>query len=173
MNMNMNMKFDKEEVRKEIVAFEDSFRSVILGTISKDGKVDVTYAPYVKHDGEFYIFISEIADHYNNLAENKQTFEIMFLQDETAAVSPLVRQRLRYNVTAEFQARDEKFEAVLDTFENTVGEAMKFVRKMQDFHLVKLNVLDGRFVKGFGQAYNLIDGDIIPMTGDKNGKGHR
>lgn len=168
--MMMPVKFDKEQIRKEIEEFKGSFKSVILGTMSKSGKVDVTYAPYLTYENEGYIYISEIGDHFDNLKDNPQ-FEIMFLQDEKDAASVLVRKRLRYNVTAEFKERDEKFDIILDAFEEKVGEGMKVVRKMQDFHLVKLNVVDGRFVKGFGQAYRLKDGDIVQMTGDK--KSHR
>ncbi|WP_418965142.1 pyridoxamine 5'-phosphate oxidase family protein [Cetobacterium sp.] len=169
--MMMPIKFDKEQIEKEIQEFEKSFKSVILGTISKTGEVDVTYAPYLNYEGERYIYISEIGDHFDNLKDNPQKFEVMFLQDEKEAISVLVRKRLRYNVVAEFQERDEKFDKILDSFEESVGDGMKVVRKMQDFHLVKLSVIDGRFVKGFGQAYNLKDGDIIQMTGDK--KSHR
>ncbi len=168
--MMMPIKFDKEQIKKEIEEFRGSFKSVILGTKSKDGEIDVTYAPYLDYKGEGYIYISEIGDHFDNLKDNPQ-FEIMFLQDEKEAASVLVRKRLRYNVTAEFKERDEKFNTILDLFEEKVGEGMKIVRKMQDFHLVKLNIANGRFVKGFGQAYNLKDGDVIQMTGDK--KSHR
>ncbi|MGL4652302.1 pyridoxamine 5'-phosphate oxidase family protein [Cetobacterium sp.] len=167
MKMAMKVNLDKEELRKEIDEFEAGFKSVVLGTVSKAGEVDVTYAPYVKYEGEGYIFISEIGDHYDNLVENTQKFEIMFLQDEKEAASVLVRKRLRYNVIAEFQPRNERFETILDIFEERMGHAVKIVRKMQDFHLVKLNVIDGRFVKGFGQAFNLKGDDIIHITGDK------
>lgn len=168
--MMMPIKFDKEQIKKEVEEFRGDFKSVILGTKSKSGDVDVTYAPYLDFQGEGYIYISEIGDHFDNLKDNPQ-FEIMFLQDEKDAASVLVRKRLRYNVIAEFQERDEKFNTILDSFEEKVGEGMKVVRKMQDFHLVKLNIVNGRFVKGFGQAYNLKDGDIVQMTGDK--KSHR
>lgn len=167
MKMGMNHNIDKEEIKKEIDKFESEFKSVILGTISKDGEVDVTYAPYLKYEGEGYIYISEIGDHFNNLTENTQKFEIMFLEDEKEASSILARKRLRYNVTADFQKRDERFESILDVFEEKIGNAIKIVRKMEDFHLIKLNVIDGRFVKGFGQAFNIKGNDVIQMTGDK------
>ena len=45
---------------------------------------------------------------------------------------------------------------------------MNLMRKMKDFHLVKLNFLDGRYFKGFGQAYIITaDGKIEQMTADK------
>lgn len=172
--MMREIKFNPEEILKETEEFIQGFKSVILGTTSKNGEIDVTYAPHFKIDGEHYIYISEIGDHYANLKENNQKFEIMFLQDEKEALSVIVRKRARFNVTAEFLSRDdEKFEKIMDVFESNIGETFKVIRKMEDFHLVKLNVIDGRFVKGFGQAYIIKDGQVCQMTGDKEGKGHR
>lgn len=169
--MMREIKFDSTEIIKETEEFVNSFKSVILGTVSKDGEVDVTYAPHLKIDGEHYIYISEIGDHYTNLTENEQKFEIMFLQEEKEAISVIARKRARFNVTAEFLPRDERFEEIMDLFEKSVGETFKIVRKMEDFHLVKLNVVDGRYVKGFGQAYLLKNGVATQITGDK--KTHR
>lgn len=169
--MMKEVKFNLEDIMKETEEFVQNFKSVILGTVSKGGEIDVTYAPHVKVDGEHYIYISEIGDHYKNLVENNQKFEIMFLQDEKEALSIIARKRARFNVTAEFLPRDEKFERIMDIFEKNIGETFKIIRKMEDFHLVKLNVTDGRFVKGFGQAYIIKDGQVCQMTGDKEGKG--
>ncbi|MGL4628584.1 MAG: pyridoxamine 5'-phosphate oxidase family protein, partial [Cetobacterium sp.] len=66
MKMAMAMNLNKDELRKEIDEFEGSFKSVVLGTVSKNGEIDVTYAPYVKYEDAGYIFISEIGDHYDN-----------------------------------------------------------------------------------------------------------
>lgn len=171
--MMKEIKFNPEDILRETEEFIQGFKSVILGTVSKNGEIDVTYAPHVKVDGEHYIYISEIGDHYTNLAENNQKFEIMFLQDEKEALSVIARKRARFNVTAEFLPRDEKFEKIMDIFEKNIGETFKVIRKMEDFHLVRLDVVDGRYVKGFGQAYLIKDGQVCQMTGDKEGKGHR
>ena len=169
--MMREIKFNSEDIIRETEEFINSFKSVILGTVSKDGEIDVTYAPHFKIDGEHYIYMSEIGDHYTNLTENNQKFEIMFLQEEKEALSIIARKRARFNVTAEFLPRDEKFEKIMDIFEENIGETFKIIRKMEDFHLVRLNVLDGRYVKGFGQAYLLKNGVASQITGDK--KTHR
>nr|WP_307774394.1 pyridoxamine 5'-phosphate oxidase family protein [uncultured Cetobacterium sp.] len=166
MNKMMNKTFNPDEILKETTAFINEFKSVVLGTVSKDGEIDVTYAPHILANNEHYIFISEIGDHFRNLKENCQKFEIMFLQDECKSTSVVVRKRARFNVTAQFLPRDEKFEEILDIFEKNIGDGIKVIRKMQDFHLVKLNVLDGRFVKGFGQAYIIKGNSVSQMTGD-------
>lgn len=169
--MMKKIEFNAEEISKELENFILDFKSVILGTVSKDGEIDVTYAPHIKFEGEHYIYISEIGDHFSNLKEGTKKFEIMFLQDEKEAFSAIVRKRARFNVTAEFLNRDAEFERIMDSFEKHIGESFKVIRKMEDFHLVKLNVIDGRFVKGFGQAYLIKNGNVSQMTGDK--KTHR
>lgn len=165
--MEREIILNEDLILQECENFIQSFKSVILGTVSKDGEIDVTYAPHFKIDGEHYIYISEIGDHYMNLKENDQKFEILFLEEEEKALSIIARKRARFNVTAEFLPRDEKFEKIIDIFEKNIGETFKVVRKMKDFHLVKLHVIDGRYVKGFGQAYLIKNGTVSQITGDR------
>ena len=107
--MNRKEMLNKDVILKECEEFIQSFKSVVLGTVSKDGEIDVTYAPHFKIDGEHYIYISEIGDHYTNLKENNQKFEILFLEDEAKALSTIARKRARFNVTAEFLPRDDGY----------------------------------------------------------------
>lgn len=53
-----------QDVKKEMMMFRDSFGSVILSTLSKDGEPIISYASLLKYDGKFFIYISEVADHY-------------------------------------------------------------------------------------------------------------
>lgn len=160
-----------EVILKELNDYLDSFKSLTLGTLSPEGKVNVTYAPCVKFQDNFYIFISEVADHYDNLKANPDNFEVLFLEDEKIAASPIVRKRARFYSTCEFLERNNEFNIIMDIFEEKIGGAIKAIRNMEDFHLVKLNFLDGRFVKGFGQAYTIKGNKVTHMTGEK--KGHR
>lgn len=167
MNNNLNKNINLGEIISEMEGFISKFESVIIGTISINNEVDLTYSPYLKVNGESYIYISEIGDHFSNLKNKEQIFEIMFLEDESECVSPVVRKRVRFNVNAEFLPRDEKFERILDCFEEKIGKHMKITRNMKDFHLVKLNIINGRFVKGFGQAYKIENGVAKQITADK------
>lgn len=159
--------FNEASILSEVEEFIHSFKSVVIGSQSQDNKIDVTYAPHIIYNNNHYIYISEIGDHFNNLKNNPQEFEILFLQDEKEAISPILRKRARFNVTCDFLPRNEEFDTILDAFEENLGDSMKIVRKMTDFHLVKLNILDGRFVKGFGQAYLLSNGKASQITGDR------
>ncbi|MBC2851553.1 pyridoxamine 5'-phosphate oxidase family protein [Cetobacterium sp. 8H] len=165
--MRAKKDFNPEEIMSEIKEFKDNFKNVILGTLSLNDEINVTNAAYLSYNEENYIFVSEIGDHYQNLINKNQTFEVMFIEDESEAANPLARKRLRYKANSEFLKRDYEFEVILDEFEKKLGPAIKVIRKMEDFHLVKLNLLEGRFVKGFGQAYQVKNNQIFQMTGDK------
>lgn len=94
----------------------------------------------------------------------------MFLEDESKAASVILRKRLRYRVNASFLERGERFDQIYDEFEKQTGGegGIKTIRKMLDFHLVKLEFKKGRFVKGFGQAYDIENGNVTHVGASGN-----
>ena len=155
--MSAKTKKDLSGVAREAKEFMLSFNSVSLATLSADKEVVCSYAPFVNTPWGNYIYISEVSDHFNNIKENPNNIEIMFLEDERKAASVILRKRLRYKVKASFIERGEVFDKIYDEFEKQTGGegGIKTIRNMLDFHLVKLEFQKGRFVKGFGQAYDI------------------
>lgn len=153
-------------VAKEIEEFKSSFNSVCLATLSENNEVVCSYAPFVATNEGNYIYISEVSEHFDNIKKNPYNIEIMFLEDESKAASVILRKRLRYRVDASFIERGEQFDKIYDEFERQTGAegGIKTIRKMLDFHLVKLEFKKGRFVKGFGQAYDINQG-VISFAG--------
>ena len=45
-------------------------RTIMMSTVTKEGMPAISYTPYVKIGNEFYIFISETAEHYHHLVNN-------------------------------------------------------------------------------------------------------
>lgn len=155
--MSAKTKKDLSGVAREAKEFMLSFNSVSLATLSADKEVVCSYAPFVNTPWGNYIYISEVSEHFNNIRENPNNIEIMFLEDESKAASVILRKRLRYKVKASFIERGEVFDKIYDEFEKQTGGegGIKTIRNMLDFHLVKLEFQKGRFVKGFGQAYDI------------------
>ncbi|ECO8108807.1 HugZ family heme oxygenase [Campylobacter coli] len=155
--MSAKTKKDLSGVAREAKEFMLSFNSVSLATLSADKEVVCSYAPFVNTPWGNYIYISEVSEHFNNIKENPNNIEIMFLEDESKAASVILRKRLRYKVKASFIERGEVFDKIYDEFEKQTGGegGIKTIRNMLDFHLVKLEFQKGRFVKGFGQAYDI------------------
>lgn len=160
----------EEKLKIEIKDFIADFKSVILGTLTAENFPTVSFAPYFKYEGNSYIFISEAGEHFHNLKVNGK-LELMFIEDESKTKVIALRKRVKYKAIVKFLDRDELTEKILDAFQES-EPSIKMTRTMPDFHLIKLNLLDGRYVKGAGQAFHLKeDGRIIPIGG--KGHGHK
>ncbi|WP_270978239.1 HugZ family heme oxygenase [Campylobacter helveticus] len=161
---------DTSGVEKELKEFMLSFNSVCLATLNKNGEVVCSYAPFVSTQWGNFIYISEVGEHFENIKANPDNIEIMFLEDESKAASVILRKRLRYRVRASFLERGEDFDRVYDGFERQTGGegGIKTIRKMLDFHLVKLEFGKGRFVKGFGAAYDIENGTVKHVGANSN-----
>ena len=173
--MSAKSEKDFSGVKQEIKDFMLSFNSVSLATLSKYKEVTCSYAPFVSTEWGNFIYISEVSEHYSNIKENPNNIEIMFLEDESKAASVILRKRLRYKIKSSFLPRGEIFDKVYDEFERQTGGSggIKTIRKMLDFHLVKLEFGKGRFVKGFGQAYDLNGEEITPALAGAAGNPHK
>lgn len=165
-----NIEKRDDAVSVEIESFRDGFNSIILASLSSDKKPCISYSPLLKYQGNYYLYISEVAQHFGNLKTNPDCMQVMFIEDETKTKSILARKRLVYDAVAEFLPRDNLFNSVFDNFENCVGKGggVSTVRQMLDFHLVKIHFKQGRFVKGFGQAYNINEEGKIEHIGSNS-----
>ncbi|WP_267523251.1 pyridoxamine 5'-phosphate oxidase family protein [Campylobacter sp. MG1] len=147
----------------DIDTFKKSFKSVVIASIDNNGNAISSYAPIIFDGNDMYIFISEVVEHFNALKFNPNKVEIMFLQDESKAKTIFARIRLRYKVNAKILNRDDDFNRLFSLLkEQQNDENIDIFYNMQDFHFVKLIIKSGRFVKGFGMAYDI----------DENNKTH-
>ena len=163
---------DLSKVEREIVEFAKSFGSACLATLSPKGEVLCTYAPVIHHKEKFFIYISEVGEHFSSIKSHPQNIELMFLEDESKAKSVILRKRLRYRVEPRFIQRGGKeFDEVYDSFieQSGGGGGIKTIRDFADFHLIELKPQGGRFVKGFGEAYLIKDGKASHITGGAGG----
>ena len=167
---------DVSGIADEIESFKKEFGSIIIASIDKQGNAISSYSPLIQVDGALYIYISEVAEHFESISANPSKVEVMFLEDESKAKSVILRKRLKYRVNAVFIERDSsEFEKALDSLESAMGGAggIKTIRKMSDFHLIRLELGLGRFVKGFGAAYDILpSGEIKQVGGSGNPHGN-
>lgn len=154
---------DFSGIEKEIKDFKKEFGSICIASLNQNGNVNCSYAPIIQTNWGDYIYISQVSEHFSGISKNGDNVEIMFLEDESKAASVILRKRLRYKTqTSEIPRDSEEFNKTFDEFIEITGGSggIKTIRDMRDFYLFKLNFNEGRFVKGFGQAYDI----------DKNGK---
>ena len=144
-------------------------KSLMISSLNKDNQPEISYAPFIMKDKDIYIYISKAANHYYNLLENKNC-SVMAIEDESACKSIFARQRVSFNCEANMLK--EVDEDIFEEFENIHGQMM-MVLKSLDFDMFKLDIKDGRLVKGFGQAFDVKVNDGEFELTQVMGMGHK
>ncbi len=153
MEMDENAQEQANQKYKKLV---QDLQTLLLSTVSIQGEPECSYAPYVRDEqGLFYIFVSELASHAQNMLQTQRA-SIMFIQNEKNANNIFARERVIFNCSInEIQKQDEKYPVFLDKMSDELGETMSLLRGLPDFHLLQLSPTKGRYIAGFGQAFNI------------------
>ncbi|MDD1779692.1 heme utilization protein HutZ [Enterovibrio sp. ZSDZ35] len=147
----------------EIQEFRDSRNTLQLGTVDKEGKPHTSYAPFAFSEMGYYILVSDLATHGQNL-KNSKAVSIMMIEDESEARSIFARRRLSFDTNAEHIERDsEQWIAAIEVMQARLGEMIENLSSLGDFNLYRLNPVEGRYVKGFGQAFNVSGEDMLSV----------
>jgi putative heme iron utilization protein len=153
MEMDENAQEQANQKYKKLVQDQ---QTLLLSTVSIQGDPECSYAPYVRDEkGLFYIFVSELASHAQNMLQTPRA-SIMFIQNEKNANNIFARERVIFNCSInEILQQYEKYPVYLDRMSDELGETMSLLRSLPDFHLLQLTPDRGRFIAGFGQAFNI------------------
>lgn len=152
--MNKRSEWAPDEVLGELAALRESQRSVILATVGPEGYPEASYAPYVCDDWDnFYIFVSRLAPHTHNLEIDRKA-SLLFIEPENLARQIFARRRLTYGCEVQPIACDApEWEAQLTLMERRLGAVIAKLSRLSDFQLFRLVPFEGRYVRGFGQAF--------------------
>jgi len=146
---------DTDSARQDYLALRDRVNSVQLATLGCDATPEASYAPCVWRDGHCFVFLSELASHTQNIKLNP-SISLLLIEAETAAGNAFARKRISLFGSAEIVARtDDTYKTVINDFYHRFGDVMKIIEPLADFHLFRIIVQRGRFIRGFGQAYEL------------------
>lgn len=157
----------------EIQAFREHCQSLQLATLN-DGFPHASYAPFAYTEVGYFILISDIAQHGQNLKTAKSV-SFMMLDDESASKSIFARRRLSYESQAScIDKKSELGVQGLNALEARFGEMISKLSQLNDFNLYQLKPLKGRYVKGFGKAFELSGDELQDITHLQGGhkKGH-
>lgn len=151
--------------------FIAQFQSVNLGTLDEKGLPFSSYAPFVHFGHKFYIFISDVAKHAQNLQRAPKA-SLLFIEDESKTEQIFARKRISLQCSSTMINRDDKtFDEVMDVFKSKFSEEMvSMLMGMQDFNLYELSTDYGEVTFGFGEAYN-IGGEYMEELVPRQGSG--
>ena len=143
------------EIANEALEFVFTRRSLELSTVNTAGEPLASYAPFYRdNSGVFYIFVSTLSTHTANLANGLAS--ILIVEDEQDSRQIYARVRLCFKCNTERVLPEiGEFREVLGKLKDKHGDVIDTLSSLSDFRLYKLNPLSGRYVKGFGQAYEI------------------
>jgi hypothetical protein len=146
-------------------SFTDLFQSVIISTVSADNIPNASYAPFVLDESKnIYIYVSGLSTHTQNLYAVPKA-SVLFIEEESQTKQIFARRRLTFDCTATLVERDtELWNQIVDSFEARFGEIIQLLRDLPDFRIFKLTPSKGRFVIGFGAAYDVDPNDLSTLT---------
>lgn len=145
----------------EVQAFRDERLTLQLATIDNQGIPHASYTPFAFDQHGYYILISELAKHGQNLKDNKN-ISIMMLEDESKAKNLHARKRLTFDTVAtELDKKSVEGIAGINALISRFGEMAENLSLLSDFYLYRLVPSNGRYVKGFGQAFNVSENDLV------------
>ena len=145
-------------------AFPQQFKSVILGTLSAQGEPQASYAPcVVDKDRNIYIFVSGLSAHTQNLTATGKA-SALFIQDEAQTPQIFARKRLSYSCEATLVDRQsDQWQTIAQQFESRFGNIIEVMKGLADFRIFQLSPQSGRFVVGFGAAYDIDPNDLSKL----------
>ncbi|TEW54163.1 heme utilization protein HutZ [Psychromonas sp. RZ22] len=148
----------------EIQEFKENIKTLQLATVNADGKPNVSYAPFVYTEDGYYVLISEIARHTQNILVNPSV-SLMLIEDESTAKSLYARTRLTFDATGVVVPRQtEKWAKLIVLMQQRLGDTVNGLSQLADFKLIHLQPEQGLFVKGFGKAYQVSSDELVDFV---------
>lgn len=158
----MKSNADLSKIQENYHQLLRSQQSLILATASSNAVPESSYSPYIRGaNGDFYIFISELAQHTQNLLHNPKA-SILFIAEESQCHNVFARERAIFAVQGrEIPRADPSYNPIMQSFAETFGSVIPLLNALNDFHLFALTPQQGRYIMGFGNAYTI---DIVNDT---------
>ncbi|MEM6837224.1 MAG: pyridoxamine 5'-phosphate oxidase family protein [Cyanobacteria bacterium P01_C01_bin.120] len=157
------------DVQSVYVNFPEQVQSLMLSTLTPEGQPQASYTPFVcDRDRAFYILVSGLASHTQNL-QSAAKAGILLIEDEAQAQQIFARRRLMYDCTVEqIDRHDPTWAGLADKFKQRFGSLIDMLRQLPDFQIFRLMPQQGRFVIGFGAAYEVDPTDLSRLLPTEN-----
>jgi heme iron utilization protein len=141
---------------KNLNEFLEPLKSLTISSLDEKGYPFSSYAPFVKYNHKYYVYLSLMAKHSSNLSQNKIA-SIFFCEDEQDCKNIFAKKRVSIQCETLKLAQDtQNEEEILNEFKAKFGEEMvNMLKKMGDFYLFEFTPFYGEAVFGFGKAYNI------------------
>lgn len=166
----MKKAVDLEKNKEKYMKFVQQKQTLVLSMLDDQGHPFTSCAPFVQKNGKLYIYISEVAEHYHFLEKN-EWIDVLLIADEAVSKNSFATERARWNCIPQ-NIGNQGHEDIFHLFYEKHGKAMVDMLRGLDFSLFELTPENGRYVIGFGLAFDVdITGDtFVHVVVDKDNK---
>lgn len=169
----MKSKCLAQHISNEIMMMVNSRKTLMLSTLDENNHPYASYAMFAAGRDCLYVLVSDIAVHGMNLRIHPQA-SVMIIEDEDTAIELFARLRVTYQVEAEcVQVDSDGWHVGIALLTERHGQRITNLSQLTDFRLFKLNPLGGRYVKGFGKAYQIDTGTLAGENLEHLRNGHK
>jgi putative heme iron utilization protein len=143
-----------EQLLKDCRELQDSFDCLLLSSVNSCGEPLSSFAPYIEHETNFYIFVSELAEHTGNMLETAKA-SVMFIEGEQSANNLYARKRAIIQVSVtQVEENSGLMDKIISKMLARHGKTITLLRSLADFRMLELKPNKGRYIVGFGKAYD-------------------
>jgi putative heme iron utilization protein len=135
----------------DYVKFIKKFDSVLLATSCGDIP-HCSYSTYIIKDNFFYIFISDIATHSDNLKSNPN-LSLLFIDGEKDSTNIFARHRVSVSgISSMIEKHSQNYDDILDIFKQKFDSGMVDTLSSLDFNVYQIKPTKINTYFGFGEA---------------------
>ena len=160
-------------MNKNLDEYLENFQSLNISSLDENNIPFSSYAPFAKINHKYYVYLSAMAKHSQNLRANPKS-SLFFIEDESECSNIFARKRVMIQCDCKtIQRKSEEENALLSKFEEKFDpEMVKMLRGMNDFQVFEFTPFYGEAIFGFGAAYNLGGEHFEEFVERGNTKGH-
>ncbi|MFT6388067.1 MAG: putative heme iron utilization protein [Cellvibrionaceae bacterium] len=143
--------------QSSINALLGSVSTLSLGTVNEKKEPEVSLVPFLYHRKRFWVFVSQLSPHTQHLVD-RSVCSVLIYNNQVEPKNHFAVERISATCAAQMEVDDKNL--VLDLMEEKLGETVSLLRQLGDFHLFSLAPAEGRFIAGFGRAFNVNFSDL-------------
>ena len=157
------------ELLQDCLNLQRSVDCLLLSSVSLSGEPLSSYAPYVEHEACFYIYVSELAEHTGNMLGSGKA-SAMFIESELSAKNLYIRKRAIIQASVKQVVEHSVLaQKVFNKMEVRHANTIALLRSLGDFKLLELTPKKGRYIVGFGKAYDWdVEAGTLTHISEKN-----
>ncbi len=149
----MKTTIDLNQIRTDYEAFLQRKKSILLSFVTPEGQPFSSSAAFVQVNNKFYVYVSHIAEHHQLLEQN-EIIDVLLVADEAVTQNHFATERARFQCAPK-NLGNEGHEEIFEAFDTVHSKKMMQLLRTLDFSLFELTPLKGRYVVGFGKAFDI------------------